>query len=221
MPRKKNYRAADVVDRAMHAFWRDGYEATSIQQLVETTGINRFSMYQAFGDKRGLFDEVLRHYFDDVLARVTRVSESAHGGVNTIRLYFEALATTLTSSIGRLGCLGQNTGIELALRDPAAVEPLKKMYNRLYKNFKAALEVAGRRGEIPPDTSCADVARFLVTAAQGMIVMARTADDAHYIRSTARQVTRVLTSSKSDVILVGKREEHERHEHHHETDQEV
>ncbi len=209
MPRKKSYRATDVVDRAMHVFWKDGYEATSIQQLVETTGINRFSMYQTFGDKRGLFDEVLRHYFDDVLSRVTRVSESASGGTRTIRLYFEALATTLTSSIGRLGCLGQNTGIELALRDPAAVKPLKEMYDRLFENFRAALEVAVRRGEIPADTPCADVARFLVTTAQGMIVMARTADDAHYVRSAERQVTSVLSVSRSRMSLVGEREEDE------------
>ena len=197
MPRSKSFSPDDVVDRAMRTFWENGYEGTSVQLLVETTGINRFSMYQAFGDKRGLFQRVLDHYYDNVLARIIRLSERPEGGLDTIRLYFEALAMTLTSSIGRLGCLGQNTGIELAFRDPGAVQPLRDMYDALADNFDAAIRSAIRRAEAPDGTATADVARYLVTVAQGMILMARTAGDHHYIRSTERQVYSFLDRLRS------------------------
>ncbi len=188
MPRSKQFDPEVVIDKAMKTFWESGYEATSVQQLVDATGINRFSMYQAFGDKRGLFQHALDHYYRDVLARITSLSEKPDRGLEAIRSYFEALATTLTSSIGKLGCLGQNIGIELALRDDDAVAPLREMYETLAMNFEVALESAAERGEVRKDAVGGDVSRYLVTVAQGMILMARTASDHHYIRSTERQV---------------------------------
>ena len=59
MPRPKQYDTDVVVEKAMHVFWEKGYEATSVQELVDATGINRFSMYQAFGDKHSLFIRAL------------------------------------------------------------------------------------------------------------------------------------------------------------------
>lgn len=197
MPRSKQFDPDVVVDKAMKTFWETGYEATSVQQLVDATGINRFSMYQAFGDKRGLFQRALDHYYHDVLARITRLSEQPEKGLQAIHTYFEALATTLTSSIGKLGCLGQNTGVELALRDDDAVAPLREMYDALAANFEAALNSAAEIGEISEDVTGGDVSRYLVTVAQGMILMARTAADHHYIRSTERQVYAYLNQLRT------------------------
>ncbi|MDX1428915.1 MAG: TetR/AcrR family transcriptional regulator [Rhodothermales bacterium] len=188
MPRAKTFNPDVVVDKAMRTFWETGYEATSVQRLVDATGINRFSMYQTFGDKRGLFRHALDHYYRDVLARIVALSGQADRGLESIRLYFEALATTLTSSIGKLGCLGQNTGIELALRDSEAVAPLRDMYDTLAGNFERALEKADKHGQIVRAGTVSDIPRFLVTIAQGMILMARTSGDHHYIRSSERQV---------------------------------
>ena len=58
----KQFDRGDVLERAMAVFWRNGYQATSIQDLVDATGINRGSLYTTFGDKRGLFLAVLEHY---------------------------------------------------------------------------------------------------------------------------------------------------------------
>ena len=62
MPWEKQYSEADVLERAMHAFWANSYEATSVADLVEATGISRGSIYAAYADKRGLFLEALKHY---------------------------------------------------------------------------------------------------------------------------------------------------------------
>ncbi len=194
MPRQKQYDPNVVVERAMNVFWEKGYEATSVQDLVDATGINRFSMYQAFGDKRGLFLRALEHYFRRVLPQILHLSEDAAGGVTTIRRYFEALETTIMSPLGHRGCFGQNTGIELAHRDDAALEPLNSMYAELNRNFERALETARTRSDIKPGTPVAEIARFLVTVAQGMILMAKTGRDHHFVRSSKRQVNTLLDS---------------------------
>jgi hypothetical protein len=62
MARTHAFEENQVLDRAMAPFWRQGFEATSIEELVAASGINRGSMYAAFGDKRGLFMPVLDHY---------------------------------------------------------------------------------------------------------------------------------------------------------------
>ncbi|NNE45844.1 MAG: TetR/AcrR family transcriptional regulator [Rhodothermales bacterium] len=192
MPRPRKYDPEVVVEKAMHVFWEKGYEATSVQDLVEATGINRFSMYQAFGDKRGLFLQALDYYFRHVLPQIVHLSEKSSGGVATIRRYFEALETTVTSPLGHRGCFGQNTGVELARKDEIALEPLNSMYAELDRNFERALETARERGSIRDDTPVAEIARFLVTIAQGMILMAKTGRDHHFVRSSKRQVNALL-----------------------------
>ncbi len=192
MPRQKQYDPDVVVEKAMHVFWEKGYEATSVQELVDATGINRFSMYQAFGDKRGLFLRSLEYYFRGVLPQIVHLSENADAGLRTLRKYFEALETTILSPLGHRGCFGQNTGVELAFRDEAALEPLNSMYAELRGNFERVLETAQRRGEIGQDAPILEIARFLVTAAQGMIVMAKTGRDHHFVRSSKRQIDSLL-----------------------------
>ena len=62
----KQFDRHEVLDRAMAVFWEHGYEATSIQDLLEATGINRGSLYATFGNKQQLFLAVLDHYAEKV-----------------------------------------------------------------------------------------------------------------------------------------------------------
>ena len=62
MPWEKQFDPDTALDKAMQAFWAHGYDATSIQDLVDCMGINRGSMYATFGDKRSLFIQALNRY---------------------------------------------------------------------------------------------------------------------------------------------------------------
>ncbi|NMG58023.1 TetR/AcrR family transcriptional regulator, partial [Geitlerinema sp. P-1104] len=62
MGRHKEFNRQDVLDKAMLTFWRQGYEATSIRNLIASMGIHRGSLYDTFGDKHSLFQETLAHY---------------------------------------------------------------------------------------------------------------------------------------------------------------
>ena len=60
--RTKDFEPDEVADAAMQVFWRRGYAATSVQDLVDGTGLGRGSLYNAFGSKQGLYEAALRRY---------------------------------------------------------------------------------------------------------------------------------------------------------------
>ncbi|CAO3427535.1 TetR/AcrR family transcriptional regulator [Azospirillum endophyticum] len=73
MSGKPQFDDASVIDAAMEVFWRHGYPASSIDQLTTAMGISRSSLYKRFGDKEGLFREVLSAYAERVLRRMDAV----------------------------------------------------------------------------------------------------------------------------------------------------
>ena len=114
MPWDKQYNEADVLDRAMKAFWTNGYEATSINDLVAATGINRGSIYAAYADKRALFVRALEHYDQhhrrEFLARI----ESAHDPRSAVVAVFDAVIRSAVGGARPSGCLLVNTALELS-----------------------------------------------------------------------------------------------------------
>src|ERR671935_2536743 len=95
-----------VLEKALDAFWRKGYEATSLSDLLEATGLARQSLYNAFGDKRALFLAALRRYVDTGIARFTKTLEN--GPVRAaIRRVFET--TSLGGANRNCGCFLVNT----------------------------------------------------------------------------------------------------------------
>ncbi|MGB6151746.1 MAG: TetR/AcrR family transcriptional regulator, partial [Pricia sp.] len=62
MARKKEYKEEEVIEKAMHLFWQNGYVNTSMQMLEKEMGINKFSIYSSFGSKHGVFIQSLNAY---------------------------------------------------------------------------------------------------------------------------------------------------------------
>ncbi|WP_350291660.1 TetR/AcrR family transcriptional regulator [uncultured Croceitalea sp.] len=112
MPRKKEYKEEDVIDKAMHLFWLNGYENTSMQMLEKEMGINKFSIYSSFGNKSGVFVESLKLYRKK-LNKIISQLEASTDGVLGIKQYFY---NTLDFSKGKdfcKGCLVTNTANEV------------------------------------------------------------------------------------------------------------
>src|SRR3989337_2583926 len=92
MPWDKNFDVRETLEKAMQTFWARGYEATSMQDLVDCTGINRGSLYATYGDKRALFVAALHRYIewmrDELLADIA----ARHGPREAIRQSFLVFA---------------------------------------------------------------------------------------------------------------------------------
>lgn len=173
MARPKAFVEEEVLERAMRLFWRQGYEATSVQALVEATGINRASLYGTFGDKHGLFLAAVDRYLETVSAKRQAILEEPGPALAALRRYFEELIAFSLGEGRRLGCLITNAAIELAPRDRATEERLRDSLSRVEDAFYRVLRRAQSQGELAGDRDPRALARFLAGVVQGLRVMAR------------------------------------------------
>ncbi len=171
--RLREFDTGQALQRAMTLFWERGYEATSVQDLVDRTGVNRSSLYSAWGDKQGVFLAVLDRYRDHVVGRRLCDLEQPNSALAEVRGYFEGLAQTGPGERIRNGCLMTNSAVERAPRDAVSARRIRAHLERLEEAFRGALARARERREIRRDTDVDDLARYLTGSAQGLGVMAR------------------------------------------------
>ena len=142
----KQFNRNEVLDRAMEVFWRYGYQATSIQDLVEATGVNRGSLYTTFGDKCGLFIAVLDHYSEHI-ARPTMAELSNPDPRRAIEGMLESIVRRNCNPAWPNGCLDTNTALEcpgLAMILDAKSRNWWASRRRRFIRFCAALRMTGR-----------------------------------------------------------------------------
>lgn len=162
-----------VLDRAMRVFWSRGYEATSIGHLVTRLGIQRGSLYGAFGDKRGLFFAALDRYDRMMTGKLVDVLQHTASGTEAIRRFFELKVKAAMEPGRPRGCLLTNSTAELASRDRGAATRMTATLARIEAAFLGAVLRAQRAGEIDASRSPRALARFLTSSAQGLSIMAK------------------------------------------------
>jgi len=157
---------------AMQVFWVKGYEATSLEDLLAAMAIGRQSLYDTFGDKRALFMEALARYRDLVDAYLRGCLADAP----TVKAAFRRLFMQVVDepqAHQRRGCLLVNSAVELAPHHPAAAKLVVAYQRATERLFRRGLELARERGELPADRDTRALARYLVSALQGLRVMAK------------------------------------------------
>jgi TetR/AcrR family transcriptional repressor of nem operon len=157
----------------MELFWEKGYEATSIQDLVDNMEINRFSLYDTFGSKHQLFLEALDRYSDEIVTEALCEMEGPEVGLDAIRKYFDHAIAFGASENGRLGCLMTNSAVELGPHDVIAAEKVDAHMKRLEAAFLRQLRTARANGELETDRNLRDLAQFLAGASQGLVVLSK------------------------------------------------
>ena len=177
MPRKKEFDEDEVLHRAMEIFWHKGYEATSVQDLVDQMGINRGSLYGTFSDKRALFLAAIQHYDQTVVSAVVAVLHKPGSARRTIEEYIRGEARRIADDRQRQGCFLTNSAVEVAPHDLEAEQRLRAALKRIESAFYDALVVARQQGEIRTRRDLRALARFLTSGMQGLRVMARVNPD--------------------------------------------
>lgn len=181
MPRPREFDPEEVVEEAMKLFWRNGYAATSIQDLVDETGVRRASLYAAFGSKHGLFLRALACYTRSVVPSRAGILERPEASLPQIREYFTAVADDLNGPGHELGCLMVNSAVELAVDDPEVAASVAGHLERLEVAFAKALGRAVERGEVPESSDVPALARFLMSTAQGLMVVGKAKPDSRLL----------------------------------------
>ena len=177
MSRPRAFDEESVLDNAMNIFWSKGFEATSIQDLVDETGLNRASMYASFGDKKALFLRVLDHYSQKISAERFADLRNMEDGRHAIEKTFRDTAQTGIAEGRHKGCLMVNTGMEMAPHDPETAAIAHQAFRRAEEIFAAALKRAVQQGTISKDKNVRALARFLAGSFQGVQLMSRRGAD--------------------------------------------
>ncbi len=112
MPRQKEYIEEEVIEKAMNLFWRNGFEATSVQMLEKEMGINKFSIYSSFGNKNGVFLESLKCYKQKLYVLINKLKTSDNGIAGIKQYFYDFIEFTKETEFGK-GCLVTNTANEI------------------------------------------------------------------------------------------------------------
>jgi len=184
MARNREFDPKAALEKAMKLFWKKGYTDTSIDDLVETTGVSRYGLYGEFGSKRELFLASLDHYQDTAVKEYFGIVEQPGAGLREIRAYCEKLVDIYSQPAGKLGCLVCNTATDIAPHDKGVEKKVKFAIERMTAGFGLALKNAKKRGEVRNDLDIKQAADFLTGTLLGASVMARSGAGKQMIGNT-------------------------------------
>lgn len=177
MPRPREFDRDKAVQQAMELFWRQGYEAASVQALGAAMGLNPGSLYNAFTDKHTLFLEALRCY----QVREHRLACDLFTGLETgraaIARFFRLVVEQDSNDPDRKGCLMVNSAAELADRDPAVRAQVAASRAQMAALFRGAILQAQQAGEIDAERDPDALAAFLVNSLFGLRLTAKVQPD--------------------------------------------
>ena len=173
MARPKTFDEDAALMRAMELFWQQGYAAASLTQLTACMGINRQSLYDTYGDKRGLFLKALDRYCGLIGGRLLASLSTQAPGLDEIKATVAALIDFLVGFPKPRACLMANTAMEIAPHDRTVADKVRAFHRTLEEAFAVALRNARRRGEIATAADPAALAKYLVSVANGMAVAAK------------------------------------------------
>lgn len=172
VPRQKEFDPDLALEKALELFWRQGFSATSMQDLVEAMGIGRGSLYETFGSKEELFGRAIDKYSIRALDMMTAAIERSDQPVDTIRGLLKQIARG-GSSDAPCGCFLVNTTVELAPHDDALATSLRASWGRLENVFMLGLRRSQKAGDLPAGKDPRALARFLLNTIQGLGVGAK------------------------------------------------
>jgi AcrR family transcriptional regulator len=178
MSRPKAYERDAVVIAARDQFWERGYEASSISDLEQRTGLNRSSLYQEFGSKHELLEQALACYADQVVGPLLADLTAPSADLETIAALFTRLAQLFRSRTrpATSGCLLVNSIAELASRDDRVRSAAVAYRDQLRSGFAAALANASQQGEVDAE-SARPRADLLAAAVMGVWLTVRVDPD--------------------------------------------
>ncbi|MGB4781711.1 TetR/AcrR family transcriptional regulator [Candidatus Methylomirabilis sp.] len=164
---------AVALQAAMEAFWRQGYEATSLQDLLGAMGISRSSFYQAFGSKHELFERCLALFRERQVQRMMSALGKAPSGREFLRTVLYSMVQEARKTQAPKGCLIMNTATEFSGRDAVISELVSDGIRQFSGVFRAAVVRAQEEGDISRSRSADVLANYMVTVVSGLKTMVK------------------------------------------------
>jgi len=180
-----------ALESAMQLFWRKGYEATSLQDLLQATGLSKSSLYQTFGNKHTLFEQCVEHYRRNMIQKMQEMLAQASSGRAFIKQLFLGVFDETQGENAHRGCLIMNTASEFAQSDPVIAKLVTQGTKAFAELFQAAITQAIAEGDIPPKKDVKVLASYLMASLTGLKTLVKSGTSAEEVKA----ITGVILST--------------------------
>lgn len=174
MARPKEFDEDVVLNRAVNVFWCQGYEATSIQDLVEGMGISRASLYGTYGDKFALYQKALTRYSQTQQEGLCYLLDQDRPAEAIIRTLLNGVIEESRTDPDHKGCFMINAAMELANREPSIASLVKDHQQLFEANLQRIVERGQTEGMFTRQYSAAELAHYLFSVINGLKAVGKT-----------------------------------------------
>jgi AcrR family transcriptional regulator len=190
MARPRTFDPDEALDLARDVFWQKGFQGTSLDDITAATGLNKPSLYAAFGDKNALFLKVLDRYHARIVANAERVLKEGPTAREAIERWLTGFVPFCSGIKGSRGCLSVNTAADGAADQKEARKRIERFNRKLEQLLSKRLRAdrAQVSDAFDPDAA----AHAIMAIYLGLMVLAKDAPDAARVRATLNQAVKLL-----------------------------
>ena len=192
MARAKQFDERQALIKAMLVFWEKGYEGTSIHDLETATNLNRTSIYNAFGNKRAVFERVMGCYKESVMSALFAELDGAPNIKEGIRRMLNGALDIHFDEDNPGGCLVVLSILESGQHDEQSQASMRQTIQDLKSTLQARLSKAKKSGELSKDLDAGSTATTIATTMAGMMVLGKANFTRAALKKTINQVVSLL-----------------------------
>jgi TetR/AcrR family transcriptional repressor of nem operon len=190
MARKREFDEEEALKQAMQLFWVQGYEKTSMEDLVNHMGVHRKSIYDTFGNKHELFLKVLEYYKTTINQQILHHIANEKTALDKIKALFDF--SVCSNEEQAKGCLVVNTAVELSLHDEVIAQIIRTDFDESEKAIYQLLQQGQATGEFSSQFDLAVTTKFIHNALIGIRVQLKTTDEKEKLQPIIDMTLQVL-----------------------------
>jgi len=185
--RPKNFDQHVALQAATDLFWRRGYTATSLDDLLGVMSLSKSSFYAEFKSKEALYRACLKDYQQMIVCHFDQVRSRASSLRDFLNAIFQEAIEDATSGDPK-GCLIVNSAVEFGQHETQFTEDVRVALEAVQKAFESAIQLAVRNGELATDSSPKLLAKTITTLMSGLRSMIKGGMPTKDARAVARKV---------------------------------
>ena len=193
MPRVEVFDRVQVLEKVKHLFWNKGFNGTSMQDLVNVTGLNRSSLYNSFGNKKALYELVLKQYQEESKIFFENAVSVAKDPLDAIQIVFKLIITSIYEDIEGKGCFLINCTTELSRSDEGLKSFLAHGSDGMVQFFEHLVKEGQTSGVINTRETAENYALYLYSFFQGIRMTGILMKDKTRLDQVVKNTLRILT----------------------------
>jgi len=198
MSRTALYNRQEALDRAIKLFWHKGFHATSLKDIEQALDMRPGSIYAAFGNKDGLFQEALDHYAKASLTELERILAHHQSPLSGLAAFIRQLGGIRDKDLPSRACMLVKSLLELGAREQAALQKVEKLLAGMESRFAECFVEAQRLGELDAELDPLRLARRLQAEVMGFRAFAQRDVDSAAVRALAEDMAFSIEGLRND-----------------------